>query len=1341
MSLKSQGSDELILKPPDSNISISTADSSTSDTFLQKVIAERNTLRIQNDQLWKIIEKQRTIIQQLQKVSSKNSALLRQKMAENRNPKGLGVSVDFTSKQSSLEQESSEDLFLEPLSPTSLDSHTNEILFQIELSKRTSDLDSISDFISSTEHDSNSLIAHARTNSLDSERATNTILPEISSKTLRRSITSPLPLNLMKPSVIPPSEERITPTSYLNFSRPPRTNYPPSPLSLTEGVLDIPITNKIRAPLSPLFPSPIPISCKSEENTNGHSDDDYGIDVITESPSVSQEATNNTLRPRKPVSHHTKNMHSRLTLDEFGPDCIERNTLSQNSQEFDEKNDKSSDDVQTEEIHQIEPASPLVENPGTFDLNTEKGNDETSKDIEPLTHNLILTEHEHDEPTNNKLPSTLDTTLDSRLSFVVDGGDTKAVPSNEVCDTNQAAITDNTDHEPDISNIQQTIEETAPEDENHNNIEIPTLTKPELDNSTPKTLTPLSSQESFSISSHNMMSSTILDKALPNPSHYLQSASPAPHTDMDLNSSAKSSAINQGCKLTSLIGVDIRVTGSAVRINSNGKEILVFLIGVGKRSGLAKLHELWTVEKYYSDFLALDAKLKRTQPRSSVLRIGKLPDRNLFFTHAPSKVDQRKLALQKYLQHLISLNFSHNTDICEFLSTNIAKKVKTTERIMGIKEGYLTKRGKNFGGWKRRYFVLKSPIFEYYEAKDGSYLGSIKVSHCHISRQPSNAGIGDTPYRHALMIVEPKKNGSGVNRHILCADSDAERDEWVATLNFYTTNTSITPTPSISAVSEAESESSKSGSQTPAKKGGKLRKLIRNDSPNNPRRTNSPIPRTESPTPLSPIKSHGDVNHHYSHSLETNNLSHMTKASINYGATEASSLPDTAKSTHRKSFSFKERLLRSTSPPPPVPLLPINVDSISSDPSPLSPSLAKKSFGSSLISTKQNKEKELNTPRKRTPFGWGKKIFSGNDPKNREPLIPIFGSPLEKAVEASRINDGYELPAVVHRCIEYLDAKGAHKEEGIYRLSGSTSTVKMLKDKFNAEGDYNILKSGVYYDIHAVSGILKLYLRELPVSILTRSLHTEFLHVTDLLNRRERVNELGRLISTLPLANYTLLRCLMAHLIRIVQHSDVNKMTVRNIGIVFSPTLGVPAGVFSLLMTEFEYIFWVNDDGCAAPKKIEDAECEEDIKSRRVDEGDMVKVSTSHPESPIVLETSESMDSGIPEEETMQSTRRPPQIRTFLQDQIGRSNRNSVIYADSAPQEFVRMEKDLQGLNTGFECDEEDLYDLVNPTGASVSDTSYFIGSPEANECYLNLGGDSQSMNDSDYSDDDIENN
>lgn len=61
----------------------------------------------------------------------------------------------------------------------------------------------------------------------------------------------------------------------------------------------------------------------------------------------------------------------------------------------------------------------------------------------------------------------------------------------------------------------------------------------------------------------------------------------------------------------------------------------------------------------------------------------------------------------------------------------------------------------------------------------------------------------------------------------------------------------------------------------------------------------------------------------------------------------------------------------------------------------------------------------------------------------------VFGVPLEDAVRVSRVVEGYELPSVVYRCIEYLDAKKAVMEEGLYRLSGSNMVIQKLKKKFN----------------------------------------------------------------------------------------------------------------------------------------------------------------------------------------------------------------------------------------------------------------------------------------------------
>jgi len=91
---------------------------------------------------------------------------------------------------------------------------------------------------------------------------------------------------------------------------------------------------------------------------------------------------------------------------------------------------------------------------------------------------------------------------------------------------------------------------------------------------------------------------------------------------------------------------------------------------------------------------------------------------------------------------------------------------------------------------------------------------------------------------------------------------------------------------------------------------------------------------------------------------------------------------------------------------------------------------------------------------------------------------------------------------------------------------------------------------------------------------------------SDLVDPQERITELSHLIAILPVANYSLLRALTAHLVSIVQNANVNKMTMRNVCIVFSPTLGIPAGVFSLMLAEFDRVFNVNDDADEAESAV-----------------------------------------------------------------------------------------------------------------------------------------------------------
>lgn len=63
------------------------------------------------------------------------------------------------------------------------------------------------------------------------------------------------------------------------------------------------------------------------------------------------------------------------------------------------------------------------------------------------------------------------------------------------------------------------------------------------------------------------------------------------------------------------------------------------------------------------------------------------------------------------------------------------------------------------------------------------------------------------------------------------------------------------------------------------------------------------------------------------------------------------------------------------------------------------------------------------------------------------------------------------------------------------------------------------------------------------------------------------------LVRKLPEPNWTLVRALSEFLMGITNNSNMNKMSVRNVCIVFSATLSIPVPVFSSFLTDFHQIF------------------------------------------------------------------------------------------------------------------------------------------------------------------------
>lgn len=205
------------------------------------------------------------------------------------------------------------------------------------------------------------------------------------------------------------------------------------------------------------------------------------------------------------------------------------------------------------------------------------------------------------------------------------------------------------------------------------------------------------------------------------------------------------------------------------------------------------------------------------------------------------------------------------------------------------------------------------------------------------------------------------------------------------------------------------------------------------------------------------------------------------------------------------------------------------------------------------------------------------------------PQNTYFGAPLQAA-----LTEGRKIPYVVEHCIQYIEAK-AMDLEGIFRLSGSQVQIDKYRDEFN---------SGIMVDLsnemdaHTVSGLLKLYFREMHEPLLTFSLYDSFIAAQNEKDNAKRVRYVRHLIKSLPEGNRETLKYLIAFLSRVEKHSDVNKMAIHNLATVFAPNLLKPMegnmlqvvqdtplvnGIVSTFIQEFDAIFSEEEPSEVAP--------------------------------------------------------------------------------------------------------------------------------------------------------------
>ncbi|KAK4162544.1 putative GTPase-activating protein [Cladorrhinum sp. PSN259] len=703
----------------------------------------------------------------------------------------------------------------------------------------------------------------------------------------------------------------------------------------------------------------------------------------------------------------------------------------------------------------------------------------------------------------------------------------------------------------------------------------------------------------------------------------------------------------------------------------------VFTLAVYARSDGG---ELWRVEKDSASFAKMDHRLKQCPAFTA-----KTPDRSLFSGHAPAKLDARRIALNNYLDELLNTPLDTNTaiELCKYLSTNTLPpnadetgsstgesnpdSLRTGPGGRPYRNGYLTKRGKNFGGWKARYFVLDGPLLKYYETPGGAHLGTIKLQKSQIGKQSHHPNDGsparnpatddaDNQYRHAFLILErKKKDPNSMTRHVLCAESDKERDAWVDALLRWVDyeDPDDDDSKKESAKKEHAHDRHSSGQANNGKK-----------------------------------KGHGK---HPQQSTD-DGLIGVSYDNMKQGDAPASKGDKDQESTHSQSTSSSYTI------------------SAPRDPQVLSGSGSwgdKISMAQAQVQAQQVSQEEKKA-RKRSFFGFGPKARNSGDGQDsifgsdggsisggqaghqyNGPVHQVFGAPLGEAVRyCAPVNVRVPLPAVVYRCIQFLDHKNAIGEEGIFRLSGSSVIIKQLKERFNTEGDINLVTDEQFYDIHAVASLLKLYLRELPSTILTNDLRLDFINAMEL-GPNEKIPALAELVERLPQANAALLKYLIGFLIKIIDHASVNKMTVRNVGIVFSPTLNIPAPIFATFLQNYKPIFGIDPSEyelpITEPEHFQERRPSlptsfQDQPRRPSDGRPSTSHSTSHNDSPHRHRLMESLDS-----QASRSTPTPPPMTMQQMAQMNAATMHSRSTPTPPPQRQV-YEPQLSQLPQGAQA-------------------------------------------------------
>ncbi|XP_015255095.1 PREDICTED: rho GTPase-activating protein 28-like [Cyprinodon variegatus] len=182
----------------------------------------------------------------------------------------------------------------------------------------------------------------------------------------------------------------------------------------------------------------------------------------------------------------------------------------------------------------------------------------------------------------------------------------------------------------------------------------------------------------------------------------------------------------------------------------------------------------------------------------------------------------------------------------------------------------------------------------------------------------------------------------------------------------------------------------------------------------------------------------------------------------------------------------------------------------------------------------------------------GVQIKRTRPPHRRTRDSGVFGVSLNSLLDNDRKTfPGVKVPVFFQKLLGVLE-QSALQTEGILRVPGSAAKLKYLRRELDR--CWSIFDWSEVRPVDA-SGLLKLFIRELPTPLLTNAHLSTFCSLLAVSSEVHQVQALQLLLLLLPEAHRNTLKALLVFLGKVVSHQDHNRMSLWNVSMVMAPNI------------------------------------------------------------------------------------------------------------------------------------------------------------------------------------------